>query len=285
MHICHAAAELSERLAPYKRVAFVPTMGNLHDGHLSLMRIARAHGDAVVASIFVNRLQFGPNEDFDRYPRTLESDRAGLEREGVDVLFVPNEQEMYPTPQVYRVQPPPLAAELEGAFRPGFFDGVCTVVLKLFNLVQPDVAVFGKKDRQQLKIVRGMAQQFNMPIHIVAAETVRADDGLALASRNGYLSSAERTEAPRLYRTLRWMADEILGGRTDYANLEATGRAELHKNGWAVDYIAVRNGLGMRIPHPEGFDHPNLLIVLGAASLGATRLIDNVDVVPKHNED
>jgi len=192
---------------------------------------------------------------------------------------------MYPTPQVYRVQPPPLAAELEGAFRPGFFDGVCTVVLKLFNLVQPDVAVFGKKDRQQLKIVRGMAQQFNMPIHIVAAETVRADDGLALASRNGYLSSAERTEAPRLYRTLRWMADEILGGRTDYANLEATGRAELHKNGWAVDYIAVRNGLGMRIPHPEGFDHPNLLIVLGAASLGATRLIDNVDVVPKHNED
>jgi pantoate--beta-alanine ligase len=143
------------------------------------MDIARAHGDAVVASIFVNRLQFGPNEDFDRYPRTIEADKAGLERIGVDVLFAPLEQEMYPTPQVYRVQPPPLAEELEGASRPGFFHGVCTVVLKLFNLVQPDAAVFGKKDRQQLKLVRGMVQQFNMPIRIVPAETVRASDGLA----------------------------------------------------------------------------------------------------------
>src|SRR5688500_12501916 len=152
MLICTTAAQLSEALAPFRRVAFVPTMGNLHAGHLSLMNIAREHGDAVVASIFVNRLQFGPNEDFDRYPRTIESDCAGLERTGVDVLFAPDEQEMYPTPQVYRVQPPPLASELEGAFRPGFFDGVCTVVLKLLNLVQPDVVVFGKKDRQQLKI-------------------------------------------------------------------------------------------------------------------------------------
>ena len=174
MEIVDTAAELAELLAPAKRVAFVPTMGNLHDGHLSLCRIARQHGDAVVTSIFVNRLQFGPNEDFDRYPRTLEADRAGLEREGVDVLFAPQEQEMYPTPQVYRVQPPPLAEELEGASRPGFFHGVCTVVLKLFHLVQPDVAVFGKKDRQQLKIVRGMVQQFNMPIQIVPAETIRA---------------------------------------------------------------------------------------------------------------
>jgi pantoate--beta-alanine ligase len=238
-----------------------------------------------VASIFVNRLQFGPNEDFDRYPRTMESDRAALERLGVDVLFAPDEQEMYPTPQVYRVQPPPLAAELEGAFRPGFFDGVCTVVLKLFNLVQPDIAVFGKKDRQQLKIVRGMVQQFNLPIQIVPIETVRADDGLALSSRNGYLSAAERAEAPRLYRTLRWIADEIAGGRHDYANLEVAGRAELARHGWSVDYMAVRHGLGLRIPHPEGFDHPNLLIVLAAAKLGNTRLIDNVDVVPKHNED
>ena len=172
-----------------RRVAFVPTMGNLHEGHLSLMRIAREHGDGVVASIFVNRLQFGPNEDFDRYPRTFEEDRRKLESVGVDLLFAPDEHEMYPTPQVYRVQPPPLATELEGAFRPGFFDGVCTVVLKLFNLVQPDVAVFGKKDRQQIKIVRGMVQQFNMPIRIVAGETVRADDGLALASRNAYLAA------------------------------------------------------------------------------------------------
>jgi len=266
-------------------VAFVPTMGNLHEGHLSLMRIARLHGDCVVASIFVNRLQFGPNEDFDRYPRTFEADCAKLEREGVDVVFAPHEQDMFPTPQVYRVQPPPVGDELDGAFRPGFFNGVCTVVLKLFNLVQPDAAVFGKKDRQQLKIVRGMVQQFNLPIRIVPGETIRADDGLALASRNTYLTPVERTEAPRLYRTLRDIADAIASGRTDYANLEAAGRADLARHGWKVDYIAVRNGIGLRIPHPEGFDHPNLLIVLGAATLGATRLIDNVDVIKKDGED
>jgi pantoate--beta-alanine ligase len=285
MDIVHTAAELSERLADAKRVAFVPTMGNLHNGHLTLCRIARQHGDAVVTSIFVNRLQFGPNEDFDRYPRTMKADEAGLEREGVDVLFAPREHEMYPVPQLYRVQPPPIAAELEGAFRPGFFDGVCTVVLKLFNLVQPDVAVFGKKDRQQLKIVRGMIQQFNLPIQIVPAETVRADDGLALSSRNMYLSPAERVEAPRLHRALSAVAEAIRNGRTDYANLESAARAELSQNGWKVDYIAVRNGLGLRIPHPEGYDHPNLLIVLGAATLGTTRLIDNVDVIRKEGED
>ena len=266
MQIVRTAAELSQHLAGAKRVAFVPTMGNLHQGHLSLMDIARAHGDAVVASIFVNRLQFGPNEDFDRYPRTIDADRAGLERIGVDVLFAPLEQEMYPTPQVYRVQPPPLAEELEGASRPGFFHGVCTVVLKLFNLVQPDVAVFGKKDRQQLKIVRGMVQQFNMPIQIVPAETIRADDGLALSSRNNYLSPTERAEAPNLYRVLRDHRRRDRRGRHDYANLEVTARAELAQRGWKVDYIAIRHGLGMRIPHPEGYDHPNLLIVLGAAA-------------------
>jgi pantoate--beta-alanine ligase len=285
MEIVHTAAELSEHLANAKRVAFVPTMGNLHDGHLSLCRIARQHGDAVVTSIFVNRLQFGPNEDFDRYPRTPDADRSGLEREGVDVLFTPNEYEMYPTPQVYRVQPPPLAEELEGASRPGFFHGVCTVVLKLFHLVQPDVAIFGKKDRQQLKIVRGMVQQFNLPIQIVPAETIRADDGLALSSRNNYLQPAERTEAPNLYRVLQGIADAIAIGRTDYANLEATARMELAQRGWKVDYVAIRHGLGLRIPHPEAFDHPNLLIVLGAATLGSTRLIDNVDVIKKDGED
>ena len=285
MEILTTASELHERLAHGGRIAFVPTMGNLHNGHLQLMRIAREHGDTVVASIFVNRLQFGPNEDFDRYPRTFEADREALKRLGVDVLFAPTEQEMYPTPQVYRVVPPPLAEELEGASRPGFFHGVCTVVLKLFNLVQPDVAVFGKKDRQQLKIVRGMVQQFNLPIRIVPAETVRAEDGLALASRNSYLSPVERQEAPRLYRTLSSVADQILGGRHDYANLEAAARAELAKNGWKVDYIAIRHGLALRIPHPEGYDHPNLLIVLGAAMLGTTRLIDNVDVVQGAHDD
>jgi pantoate--beta-alanine ligase len=186
---------------------------------------------------------------------------------------------------VYRVLPPPLSEDLEGASRPRFFDGVCTVVLKLFNLVRPDVAVFGKKDRQQLKIVRGMVQQFNLPIQIVPAETVRADDGLALSSRNKSLTPAERQEAPRLYRTLRGIADAIASGRTDYANLEADGRAELARNGWKVDYMAVRHGLALRIPHPEGYDHPNLLIVLAAATLGSTRLIDNVDVVRRDGED
>jgi len=285
MDVIQSGEALRERLEHAGRVAFVPTMGNLHEGHLSLMRLARRHGDCAVASIFVNRLQFGPNEDFDRYPRTFEADREKLARENVDILFAPTEQEMYPTPQVYRVQPPPVGDELDGLFRPGFFHGVCTVVLKLFNIVQPDAAVFGKKDRQQLKIVRGMVQQFNLPIQIVPGETVRADDGLALASRNNYLTPVERTEAPRLYRTLREIADEIAAGRTDYANLEASGRAELARHGWKVDYIAVRNGIGLRIPHPEGFDHPNLLIVLGAATLGTTRLIDNVDVVKKDGED
>ena len=282
MEIISTAAELAKRLEGAGRVAFVPTMGNLHAGHHSLCRIARAHGDVVVASIFVNRLQFGPNEDFDRYPRTFDADRQGLEREEVDLLFAPLEHEMYPTPQAYRVQPPPIADELEGTSRPGFFHGVCTVVLKLFNMVQPHVAIFGKKDRQQLKIVRGMVQQFNLPIEIVSAETVRAEDGLALSSRNGYLSAEERREAPNLYRVLRGIADAILGGRNDYANLEAMGRAELSARGWKVDYIAIRHGLGLRVPHPVGFDHPNLLIVLGAAALGATRLIDNVDVTPGH---
>lgn len=285
MQLCHTAEEIAACLERAGKVAFVPTMGNLHAGHISLMKIAREQADTVVASIFVNRLQFGPNEDFDRYPRTFEADRTRLEQAGVDVLFAPDEQVMYPTPQVYRVQAPGLASELEGAFRPGFFEGVCTVVLKLVNLVGPDIVVFGKKDRQQLKLVRGMLQQFNLPIHMIAAETVRADDGLALSSRNSYLTAAERVEAPRLYRTLRWIADEIAAGRTDYANLEVAGRADLARAGWAVDYVAVRHGLGLRIPHPEGFDHPNLLIALGAARLGTTRLIDNVDVVPRHNED
>jgi pantoate--beta-alanine ligase len=285
MDIVTTAQELHARIGGRGKVAFVPTMGNLHEGHLQLMRIAREHGDVVVASIFVNRLQFGPNEDFDRYPRTFEADCTALKRLGVDVLFAPQEQEMYPTPQVYRVNPPPLSEELEGASRPGFFHGVCTVVLKLFNIVRPDVAVFGKKDRQQLKIVRGMVQQFNLPIRIVPAETVRAPDGLALASRNSYLSPAERQEAPRLYRTLSGVADQILGGRHDYANLEAAARAELARNGWRVDYVAIRHGLALRIPHPEGYDHPNLLIVLGAAMLGTTRLIDNVDVVQGAHDD
>jgi pantoate--beta-alanine ligase len=272
METASTAAELRERLRSAGRVAFVPTMGNLHEGHLALMRVARKHGDTVVASIFVNRLQFAPTEDFDRYPRTMEADRAGLVREGVDVLFAPDEREMYPVPQTYRVKPEPLGAELEGAFRPGFFDGVCTVVLKLFHLVAPQVAVFGKKDRQQLAIVRGMVQQFNMPIEIVAGETVRAPDGLALSSRNNYLSPAERAEAPTLHRVMRGVADAVRAGRTDYAALEASACAELAERGWAPDYVAVRDE-SLRVPK-EG----SASVVLGAARLGGTRLIDNVEV-------
>ena len=241
-------------------------MGNLHEGHLALMNIARKHGDAVVASIFVNRLQFGPNEDFDRYPRTFDADQSMLERVGVDILFAPLEQEMYPTPQVYQVHPPVLAEELEGSFRPGFFQGVCTVVLKLFNLVRPDVAVSGKKDRQQLKIVRGMVQQFNLPIRIVPAETITTD----LRCPRAIVTCRQRSvpEAPNLYRVLRHITEQIAAGRHDYANLESAGRAELAHRGWKVDYVAIRHGLALRIPHPEGYDHPNLLIVLAAADAG-----------------
>ncbi|MFO1312977.1 MAG: pantoate--beta-alanine ligase [Burkholderiales bacterium] len=272
METASTAAALRQRLQGAGRVAFVPTMGNLHEGHLALMRLARAHGDTVVASIFVNRLQFGPSEDFDRYPRTMDADKAGLASVGVDVLFAPEEREMYPVPQTYRVQPEPLAEDLEGASRPGFFHGVCTVVLKLFNLVGPDAAVFGKKDRQQLAIVRGMVRQFNLPIEIVPGETVRAPDGLALSSRNNYLSAAERAEAPHLHRVLREVAGALRNGRRDFAALEAAACAELAGRGWKPDYVAVRGPeLGAPAGAASGF------IVLGAAKLGTTRLIDNVD--------
>ena len=278
MDIVTTARELRERLAAAGRIAFVPTMGNLHEGHLQLMRVARGAGDTVVASIFVNRLQFAPHEDFDRYPRTLDADRAGLEREGVDVLFAPADHQMYPEPQRYRVVPPPLGDDLEGAFRPGFFEGVCTVVLKLFNLVRPDAAIFGAKDRQQLEIIRGMVRQFNLPIDIVGGATVRASDGLALSSRNGYLSAAERQEAPALARALRNAVDRLAGGDTGYARIEAATTTELTQRGWKVDYVAIREMNGLALPHTEGGVRTDDLVVLGAATLGTTRLIDNLAV-------
>jgi pantoate--beta-alanine ligase len=274
VEIITTAADLRSRLATASEIAFVPTMGNLHEGHLQLVRLARQHGELAVASIFVNRLQFGPSEDFDRYPRTFDEDCAAFEREGVDIVFAPVEIEMYPVVQTYRVTPPPLADELEGKVRPGFFNGVCTVVLKLFNLVRPDVAVFGKKDRQQLQIVRGMVEQFNLPIRIVAGETVRANDGLALSSRNRYLSAPELKEAPRLYRVLRSIESEIVRGNGDHAALEASARAELERHGWKVDYVAIRKDFAERGASTHGS-----LVVLGAATLGTTRLIDNVDVL------
>src|SRR6476659_8803308 len=210
MKIVSSIDELRDQLRGQLRTVFVPTMGNLHEGHLSLMRLARKHGDPIVASIFVNRLQFGPNADFDKYPRTFQADVEKLEKEGVYVLFAPTEKELYPEPQEYRVQPPSgLGGMLEGEFRPAMFQGVCIVVTKLFSCVQPRVAVFGKKDYQQLMIIRNMARQFALPTEIIGAETFRADDGLALSSRNGYLSAAERAEAPVLYRTLQQVADEV----------------------------------------------------------------------------
>lgn len=277
MKIVTTVEDLRAQLRGQLRTAFVPTMGNLHDGHLSLMRLAARHGDPVVASIFVNRLQFGPRDDFDRYPRTFDSDCAKLEKEGVYVLFAPDEREMYPEPQEYRVDPPKALGDvLEGEFRPGFFVGVTTVVLKLFSCVQPKAAVFGKKDYQQLMIVRRMARQFSLPTDIVAAETVRAPDGLALSSRNGYLSEVERTEAPTLHRQLSTVVERLANDRNvDLALVERDAVEALRARGWRPDYVSVRRRADLAPPTP-GDEQP--LVVLAAAWLGATRLIDNLEV-------
>jgi pantoate--beta-alanine ligase len=264
MQVVGETARLRSALAGAGPVAFVPTMGNLHAGHLALVRLARQHAPNVVVSIFVNRLQFLPGEDFDRYPRTFERDCRLLEAEGVRLVFAPGEQELYPQPQAYFVDPPPIADELEGRFRPGFFKGVATVVLKLFNCVQPAAAVFGKKDYQQLLVVRGMVQQLNLPIRIVSGETVREPDGLALSSRNGYLSSAERAEAPRLYRLL---SDVAAGLPPEQA------RQALAAAGWQPDYVEVRRRADLAAVQPGD----SRRVVLAAARLGGTRLIDSLE--------
>lgn len=280
MKVVHTIRDLRDQLRGQLRVAFVPTMGNLHAGHLALMKMARQHGDPVVASIFVNRLQFGPNEDFERYPRTLQADIEKLERErDVYVLFAPDESEMYPEPQNYRVLPPTdLGDILEGEFRPGFFTGVTTVVLKLFSCVQPRVAVFGKKDYQQLMIVRNMCRQFQLPVEILAHETVRDEDGLALSSRNAYLTPEERREAPRLYQTLQALRARLLDGGADPAALEREAAESLAARGWKVDYIAVRRQRDLKKPQAADLAASEPLVVLAAAKLGATRLIDNLEV-------
>ena len=279
MKIISSIDELRDQLRGQLRTAFVPTMGNLHEGHLSLMRLARRHGDPVVASIFVNRLQFGPNEDCDKYPRTFQDDVAKLEREGVYVLFAPTEKDMYPEPQEYRVRPPDgLGNTLEGEFRPGFFDGVCTVVTKLFSCVQPRVAVFGKKDYQQLMIIRNMARQFAMPTEIIGAETFRAEDGLALSSRNGYLSSTERLEAPALYQQLNAVAETMRAGGRDPLDVEREAMEQLAARGWNPDYVSIRKRMDLRPPSATDLDAGAPLVVLAAAKLGATRLIDNLEI-------
>ena len=280
MKVVHTIEELRDQLRGQLRVSFVPTMGNLHEGHLALMKLARQHGDPVVASIFVNRLQFGPNEDFDRYPRTLRDDIAKLERDrNVYALFAPNESELYPEPQNYRVQPPQeLGDILEGECRPGFFGGVSTVVLKLFACVQPRVAVFGKKDYQQLMVIRNMCRQFQLPVEILAHETVRAEDGLALSSRNVYLQPAERIEAPQLFAQLRIMQAKVRAGASDAGLLEQESTHYLQTRGWMVDYIAIRRRRDLHKPSQAEMLAGEPLVALAAAKLGATRLIDNLEL-------
>ena len=279
MKIISSIDELRDQLRGQLRTAFVPTMGNLHEGHLSLMRLARRHGDPVVASIFVNRLQFGPNEDFEKYPRTFSDDIEKLEKEGVYVLFAPTERDLYPEPQEFRVQPPSdLGNTLEGEFRPGFFNGLTTVVLKLFSCVQPSVAVFGKKDYQQLMIIRNMTRQFALPTEIIAADTWRADDGLALSSRNTYLSESERIEAPTLYAELQAVAQAVRDGNLDVSMLEKKSMQRLASRGWNPDYVSIRKRSNLQPPTADDLAQNEPLIVLTAAKLGATRLIDNLEI-------
>ncbi len=273
MRVIYSVAELRAHLAQQRGIVFVPTMGNLHEGHIELVRMAKQRGSCVVVSIFVNPLQFGPNEDFDKYPRTLEADCAKLQSLA-DVVFAPAVGDMYPEQQTLYVEPPPIASELCGAFRPGHFRGMATVVLKLFNLVQPQIAIFGKKDYQQLAIIRQMVTQFNLPIEIVGAETSRATDGLALSSRNQYLSSEERTEAAHLYQTLTEVANELKAGAKDLAKIELKASQVLANLGWQVEYVAIRSQKGMTQPVAG----EQKLVVIAAARLGKTRLIDNLEV-------
>jgi pantoate--beta-alanine ligase len=288
MQLVHTIEDLRTALRPFHSPAFVPTMGNLHEGHLDLVRQAQPLGDVTVSSIFVNRLQFAPHEDFDTYPRTLQADCARLEQAGCDIVFAPPEKELYPEPQAYKVQPPSeLADILEGHFRPGFFIGVCTVVMKLFQCVfseakGPRYALFGKKDYQQQMVIRRMVQQFGMPIRVIAGETHRAADGLALSSRNGYLSEAERAEAIQLSLALRALARDALAAAgampEQLEGLEARALRALALRGWQPDYLTVRRRSDLQPPKSTDALTPESLVVLGAARLGRTRLIDNFEV-------
>jgi pantoate--beta-alanine ligase len=283
MLIARTLAELRQHLLRFERPAFVPTMGNLHEGHLHLLQVAKPLGDVSVASIFVNRLQFLPHEDFASYPRTFDADCAKLREQGCDVLFAPDEAELYPQPQTFKIQPDPaLADTLEGQFRPGFFTGVCTVVMKLFMAVfagkAQGVAVFGKKDYQQLMVIRQMVNQFAMPVELVGVDTCRAADGLALSSRNGYLSAAERAEAVQLSMALRLLGNAALAVADDLAShlprLETQAMEALRQRGWQADYLCVRRRTDLQTPLAG-----DALVALGAAKLGKTRLIDNLELI------
>ncbi len=279
MHLVHTIAALRAALAGTRDASFVPTMGNLHEGHLALVRLAKQHPGPVVVSLFVNRLQFAPHEDFDLYPRTLQRDCDLLRQAGCNIVFAPDEAELYPTPQRFTVQPDPALADiLEGEFRPGFFTGVCTVVMKLFQCVRPRLAVFGKKDYQQLMVIRRMVEQFALPITIVAGETERASDGLALSSRNAYLSTEERVRAARLSGCLRSVRVNLASGARSVAALETQALNELRDGGWVPDYVAVRSQRDLQVPSVEDLAAGCALVVLVAARIGGTRLIDNTEL-------
>jgi pantoate--beta-alanine ligase len=275
MQIHETIASLRAARSRVSRVALVPTMGNLHEGHIALMTQARGHAEQVIATIFVNRLQFRPGEDFEKYPRTFAADCEKLAAAGVEHLFAPDEAEMYPRPQTYHVDPPPeQAGILDGEFRPGHFRGVATVVMKLFQIARPDVALFGKKDYQQLMVIRNMVSEFNLAIEIIGGETVRAADGLALSSRNAYLSAAERTQAAGLYKVLTKVVGAVRAGSRDFSSLERDAVRDLQAGGWLPDYVALRKKLDLQLPSA----HDSGLVVLAAARLGSTRLIDNLEV-------
>ena len=274
MDVIHTVAELRARLKHEESIGFVPTMGNLHAGHIELAQIVRKRVGCVVVSIFVNRLQFGPKEDFDKYPRTFADDCDKCRAAGVDVVFAPNEKEMYSEPQTYLVEPPGIQHILDGLVRPGHFRGVATVVLKLFNMVQPHVALFGKKDYQQCRVLSDMVLQFNLPVEMILAETVRADDGLALSSRNGYLNAAERAEAPQLHAALTRIKAAMLAGNRRYDELETSAVNALRARGWQPDYITIRRQIDLLAPQQGDAE----LVILAAARLGATRLIDNIEI-------
>ena len=286
MYIAHTIADLRTHLAQFKHPAFVPTMGNLHAGHLALIKQAKPLGDVTVSSIFVNRLQFAPHEDFDTYPRTFQADCDKLSEAGCDVLFAPTEKELYPEPQTFKISPPTEVADiLEGHFRPGFFVGVSTVVMKLFTIVFSEAegkrtALFGKKDYQQLMVLKRMVQQFALPIDIVGGETQRADDGLALSSRNGYLTAEERAEAVQLSLALKQLAKNYRLNAGNIAALEAEAMGLLTARGWHPDYLTVRRRADLQPPQSGfsmGGQSSDPLVVLGAAKLGKTRLIDNLE--------
>ena len=283
MQRIHTVKELRSSLKAQKNIAFVPTMGNLHDGHIALISLAKQHGDCVVASIFVNPLQFGPNEDLANYPRTLEADCKKLTDAGADIVFIPNVQEMYPDfdgehlNQTMTITPPPIAAELCGASRPGHFSGVATVVMKLFNLVMPQIAIFGKKDFQQVFVIKELVRQFNLPIQIIAGDTVREASGLAMSSRNGYLTPAQKAEATQLYQCLVNIVHAVKQGNTRFTDLEQAASQTLTQQGWLVDYISVRAASTLKL----ATNQDNELVVLAAAKLGSTRLIDNIDFCAK----